>query len=55
MPTDPELDEVDRKIKDAKAAAAEERESRPFHADDGDELAAPEPAHAEDDEGFSPT
>ena len=46
---DPDLDEVDRKIKEAKELAREVRQPET----ERDETAPPEPAHKDDEEGFT--
>lgn len=54
MPEDQELGQAAGKIAEAKNAAEEEKRSRPFSGGE-DETTAPEPAHQDADEGFSPT
>jgi hypothetical protein len=54
VPEDQELTESAEKISAAKAAAAEEKESRPFRGEDED-LTPAEPPQNATDEGFSPT
>ncbi|MFC4852262.1 hypothetical protein [Actinophytocola glycyrrhizae] len=48
---DPDLDEVDRKIKEAKAAV---RDIEQPHTET-DATAPPEPAHKDNEEGFTPS
>lgn len=48
---DPDLDEVDRGIKEAKELAREVKQPET----ERDETAPPEPAHKDDEEGFTPS
>ena len=48
---DPDLDEVDRKIKEAKEYAREVRQPDT----EAEETVPPEPAHRDDEAGFAPS
>jgi hypothetical protein len=54
MSRDPELDEVDRKIEEAKEAARDEEQSAPV-PEEGDQPLPSDPVYRHTDEGFSPT
>lgn len=54
MPEDRELDQVDRKIEDARAAARDAEQADPA-PEEGDQVLPADPVHRHTEEGFSPT
>lgn len=55
MPRDEDLDEVDQKIDEAKAAARDEEESSPAPEEGDKVLPADDPVYHQNEQGFSPS